>query len=340
VTLLGIGLVSCTASSPWPDQPCPQSIPPQNEINHRIDLLKSTMLQTLVTTQPNVLKYLGLTGNDEVFTGNYDWHSSVHNHWALLSIARVTHDDAVRDTVVARFTPEVVAHERALLTDPKNAKFEMPYGQGWLLLLLDELSKTPAGARADLAQFRNETETRILQWLEASPFPEYPMAKSSAFEFDKDHMSWLFGFWLMQMSHPSPETAAQLEKLRSAKLDPVRSQIAQVKSDSYDFLYLPAVLSLVDLTSGHAEPEYPVTDDPGFQKMSVQTEHTAGAAMVRIWPHALQSAKSPASCARYQTRMTEMFSRPDQWQQGSLDVVTHWIPQFMWMGMWLELGAP
>jgi hypothetical protein len=34
-----------------------------------------------------------------------------------------------------------------------------------------------------------------------------------------------------------------------------------------------------------------------------------------------------------------MFSRTDHWAD-SFDHVAHWVPQFMWMGMWLAAGRP
>jgi hypothetical protein len=76
------------------------------------------------------------------FYGNYDWHSSVHSHWALVRI-------------LVNFPEEVKSlHETVLLTleqsiNVENCKveatylegsatFERPYGWGWLLRLSAE----------------------------------------------------------------------------------------------------------------------------------------------------------------------------------------------------------
>ena len=38
-------------------------------------------------------------------------------------------------------------------------------------------------------------------------------------------------------------------------------------------------------------------------------------------------------------RLTAMFARPELYRT-SFDDVAHWVPQFMWMTMYLQRGAP
>jgi len=87
--------------------------------------------------------------------------------------------------------------------------------------------------------------------------------------------------------------------------------------------------------------DYPVDDPDPFQSpITASNAHTAGRAMVRIWPFAIEAQMGdPAACARFQTRLSEMFARPDQWRD-DFATVAHWVPQFMWMGMWLDRGRP
>jgi hypothetical protein len=62
--------------------------------------------------------------------------------------------------------------------------------------------------------------------------------------------------------------------------------------------------------------------------------------MVRLWPHAVLSAAGHEdSRARVAARMAEMFARTDQWKH-DFTLVAHWVPQFMWMTDWLEMGRP
>ena len=35
----------------------------------------------------------------------------------------------------------------------------------------------------------------------------------------------------------------------------------------------------------------------------------------------------------------EILARPDLWEE-DFQVVTHWVPQFLWFGIWLADGRP
>lgn len=76
-----------------------------------------------------------------IFSGSYDWHSSVHMHWSLLRLMRVMPDLPQRAQLIAhfaaRFTPEAGAAECSYLR--ANPGFERPYGWAWLLNLHAEL---------------------------------------------------------------------------------------------------------------------------------------------------------------------------------------------------------
>jgi hypothetical protein len=321
-------------STPWPDQSCPESQASQGTFSERIGELKSVILNAVETKVPHAPAI-----KTKIFTGNYDWHSSVHAHWALLCMARETHDAELKELVLQRLNVSALAYERKLLNKKKNARFEMPYGQSWLLLLLHEMTEAGLGARKDVALLKAETLERVLHWLETSPFPDGDPSANPANPqyFRGDHYSWLFSYWLVQMSAPGPQAKARLEALRLKKIEPLRALLVRNPSVSWDFLSIPAVLALVDLTSGRSNiPEYALDPAVGLNSpLSLSNAHTAGAAMVRIWPHALLSQGSPQSCARYNTRMNEMFSRPDQWRD-DFYLVSHWVPQFMWMAIWLQ----
>jgi len=76
------------------------------------------------------------------FFGCFDWHSSVHGHWALVRLMKtVGFADAgkAREILDAHFTPEKIAGELAYFSEPRNKTFERPYGFGWLLRLAAEL---------------------------------------------------------------------------------------------------------------------------------------------------------------------------------------------------------
>ncbi len=95
-----------------------------------------------------------------VFFGSFDWHSSVHGWWTLLTLRRLFPDmpEAAEIAALAdaTFTPDKLAAELAYLERPSARGFERPYGWGWLLYLHLEATRhddRPWGDRlAPLAQ--------------------------------------------------------------------------------------------------------------------------------------------------------------------------------------------
>lgn len=312
-----------------PDIPCPSSMPTAAISQERRLELVQVIRGALTQTSPHAGEVAG-----PIFDGNYDWHSSVHAHWALLSIARVTQDAELEATLRARITPEALNATRAYLN--AHPDFELPYGQSWLLMMLWEMGQRPdAYKNFEFRQLQKETRERVLSWLEQSSFPEDGGLIGA-------HDSWLFSFLLTELSaRGNAMMQKRLFRQWQQKINPARAEIAQFEPSDWDFLDLRSVLATVDQVTPGAHPALvaPRPWVPFQSPITSDNAHTAGAAMVRLWPHALQEAQSPASCARFETRMTEMFSRTDQWRD-EFDTVAHWVPQFMWMGMWLEMGRP
>ena len=83
------------------------------------------------------------------FYGCYDWHSAVHNHWALVKLLKTFPDIPEADQIRARleqsFDPDNIRAELAFFKrnqEPATSiasEFEFPYGQSWLLKVADEL---------------------------------------------------------------------------------------------------------------------------------------------------------------------------------------------------------
>lgn len=268
------------------------------------------------------------------FRTNYDWHSSVHAHWALLGLARQTGDTATQAHILARLTPQALERERAFLSSPEGADFELPYGQAWLMLLTAELGRIPEARSTALQQLRQETQERLLFWLQATPFPE-PGGLNANYD------SWLFTFMLLQLSKPGTALTAQLEHLRTTRIEPARRAILKHTSTNADFLHLPSVLAVVDrLPTGRAAPALPNIPAPVIPgTITLENCHTVGAAAVRLWPLALEASRGNAQAAALlRTRAAALEERPALWR-GDFDTVGHWVPQFLWMARWLMDGA-
>ena len=78
-----------------------------------------------------------------IFSGCFDWHSSVHMHWTLIRLMRIfpnlTQKDKIIELMNEQFTKEKVETEIAFLNEKYNRTFERTYGWAWLLRLQSEL---------------------------------------------------------------------------------------------------------------------------------------------------------------------------------------------------------
>jgi hypothetical protein len=79
-----------------------------------------------------------------VFYGCFDWHSSVHGHWLLVSMLKeyglqLPNADSIRVKLEEQFTPAKIQQEKAFFKTKYNDSFERTYGWAWLLKLQFEL---------------------------------------------------------------------------------------------------------------------------------------------------------------------------------------------------------
>jgi hypothetical protein len=229
------------------------------------------------------------------FGGSYDWHSCVHAHWALLSIAQVTHDRRLERWVRVRLTPRALERERRFLRT--NPSFERPYGRAWLTLLLHELG----GARA----FEREVRADVLGWLSCSPFPELGRVCRA------DHHSWLFAYFLLRQGIPDDPKLDRLRpKLRNGAPAALRR-----RPIGWDFLHLPSLLALLGEAPVPRAPVRPV------KHVTRRNGHACGRTAQRLWP---------LSGRRYESGLRRVLARTDHWRDDFLHVA-HWVPQFLWM---------
>jgi hypothetical protein len=321
--------------SPWKDGS--QKTPTRTERCRRDKRLSEVILPGLTDTRRDAHSKRG-TG---LFAGSWDWHSCVHGHWALLCMARVCGFTKLERTMLARVGAAELAKERKWLRDQAQATFELPYGRAWLLLMLDELGRRrlETSLKSVVGALRDDSEDAVVDWLKTSGYPE------SGTEFIATHQSWLFALMLLVMSRPTRTTITrELPALRD-RANAQRGTLARKAVDPQDFLFLPAVQAVLDrIGNGRPSPLPAYALEPAVAlapaPLDDSNEHSAGAAMVRLWPHALRSAAGNArSRARVAARMAEMFARSDQWKD-DFKRVGHWVPQFMWMTEWLELGRP
>lgn len=104
-----------------------------------------------------------------VFYGCYDWHSSVHSHWALIRQLRLFDDHPaaaeIAASIDARFSAENIAQEVEYLEE--NESFEKPYGWAWLLRLAAELHLWESNRATDWRSVIEPLEQKIVSLVES-----------------------------------------------------------------------------------------------------------------------------------------------------------------------------
>ncbi|WP_298780029.1 DUF2891 domain-containing protein [uncultured Polaribacter sp.] len=77
------------------------------------------------------------------FYGCFDWHSSVHGHWSLVSLLKqfpgLKNSSEIKQKLLANITKEKIAKEISYFYGEHNKTFERTYGWAWLLKLAEEL---------------------------------------------------------------------------------------------------------------------------------------------------------------------------------------------------------
>jgi hypothetical protein len=103
------------------------------------------------------------------FYGCYDWHSSVHGHWLLARLSRLSPEAAyaekTRTALAKSITRESIATEVAYIDGPGRASFERPYGLAWLLQLTGELRESQSDLYPVIQPLENAAVARLEAWL-------------------------------------------------------------------------------------------------------------------------------------------------------------------------------
>ena len=77
------------------------------------------------------------------FYGCFDWHSSVHGHWTLVTILKEFPDFQYKDEIISKLkkniTLENIQKEIEYFDDAHNKTYERTYGWAWLLKLDEAL---------------------------------------------------------------------------------------------------------------------------------------------------------------------------------------------------------
>jgi len=114
------------------------------------------------------------------FYGCFDWHSSVHGHWMLVSLLRqfpeLDQADEIRAKLEENLSAENIAEEVAYFFMPENSSFERTYGWAWVLKLAEELLlwEDPLAHKLS-ANLQPLTELMVEKYLDFLPKLIYPI---------------------------------------------------------------------------------------------------------------------------------------------------------------------
>jgi hypothetical protein len=201
-------------------------------------------------------------------------------------MAKATGDTILREFVLERLRRLDI--ERDYLR--AFPRFELPYGQAWLCLLLSEL---------DEAEFKMEVEARVTEWL---------LQRTDCMD-SAQYDSWLFSYFLLRMSGT-----------RLGGLAPDRDVISRKKYSRHDFLDLASLLAILE---GHNH----ASRQPRPWWLTIANVHECGRAATCLW--SLADDRFDAELARFPTR----------YWHGRFELVSHWVPQFLWVGLALHSGV-
>ena len=114
------------------------------------------------------------------FYGCFDWHSSVHAHWSLVSLLKqfpdLKKEEIIREKLKKSLSAENILAEVDYFKRPQSDSYERTYGWAWLLKLAEELKTWEDPLAEELAANLQPLTNLIVQrYLEFLPKLYYPI---------------------------------------------------------------------------------------------------------------------------------------------------------------------
>lgn len=340
-------------------QASPDALPPSaadaaadSTLNSAYPRLLELLMSGIERTEPSA-NIITRSGGETVFDGSYDWHSCISAHWAALCMARVFRDRAIEARILDRLSPAVLEHERELFAQvdaqdvdgssqrTRGARsFFMPFADAWLLLLLAEVARHDGRDTAELRAFRAETENRVLRHLESSAFPDgRNRSDTDNPVFEGAYRSFLFACLALHLAGTvGAESAPRLQAIETTKVDPWRPRLCtDVARLPADFLDLRAIFALIERLRDQGPAPLASTPIRLPEKVSIGDCHVLGRIVTATWPLAFDAATDPGARAAFVARTAAFLTRRDLWD-GDFGATQHWVPQYLWLGLWLARG--
>jgi hypothetical protein len=286
-----------------------------------VEELYSITNNGIVTLDP----YGGSSGAGKIFTGSYDWHSCVHAHWTIISI---DHFFARPTTMHNRLSYQNLSLELLYLSQTPN--FESPYGRSWLLLLLTQMNDVK------LTAFKEKLSRELIEWLEKSQFPETENIIGT-------HKSWMFTYFLLRLSHTLDNSSSKdLDQLFQTKFHPYNDALEvydhNIGGITWDFIERSCLYATIKLLEGRNLSDRHITNlsrirdeflSADYANLGKKEAHVPGRLAMISWPFALYDQDS-------QFKILSKIKDHKYFYDGDFHCFSHWIPQFIWMSIYLK----
>lgn len=114
------------------------------------------------------------------FYGCFDWHSSVHGHWSLVSLLKsfpeMDKAEAIKQKLLQNISKENIEAEVTYFLGKHNKSYERTYGWAWLLKLAEELHTWDAPIARELeTNLQPLTNLIVEKYIEFLPRLNYPI---------------------------------------------------------------------------------------------------------------------------------------------------------------------
>ena len=193
-----------------------------------------------------------------IFSGCFDWHSSVHMHWTLVRLLRLFPDIETKNEINAlldaQFTKEKVDAEIAFYNEKFNMTFERTYGWAWLMRLQGELlisNNAESQKRAEtLAPLVKIIRDRTITFFQKLPKPIRQGTHAST-AFSMDHM----------LAYARIAKDAELEKVIKQ-----RAEDFFLKDEKCPIAYEPSGVDFISLCLSEAQIMSQVLQKDDFSK--------------------------------------------------------------------------
>jgi len=114
------------------------------------------------------------------FYGCFDWHSSVHGHWSLVSLVKqfptLENAETIKQQLLQNISKENIEKEVQYFYGKYNKSYERTYGWAWLLKLAEELYTWNDPVAKELEKnLQPLTDLIVKKYIEFLPKLKYPI---------------------------------------------------------------------------------------------------------------------------------------------------------------------